>query len=144
MAQEHVLAQEAVQNVKEGATGLFDSLKQMLNPQFIAQKFHEWKYTLLDWSIYFGIGFLIGFLIKKYLKYILLLVLFVVALVILEQFEILHTTVNWQKLQDLFNIRSVPTNFDAQVVSTYFEWVKANLAVVLASSIGFFLGMKVG
>lgn len=144
MLNEQSVMPEAMQGVQERASGIFDSIKQFFQPDALAATFHEWKFTLLDWSIYFGIGFFVGFLIKKYLKYILLLVLFVVSIVILEQFDILHLTVNWQKIQDLLNIKGLSTEFDAQVWSSYAEWVKANLAVVLSSSIGFFFGLKMG
>ncbi len=144
MVNEQGVMPEAIEGVQEQTSGVFENVKEALKPSLLVEKFHEWKYTLLDWSIYFGIGFLVGFLIKKYLKYILLLVLFIVSLVILEQFDILHLTVNWQKMQELLNIRAVQTEFDAQVLSSYLEWIKANLAVVLSSSIGFFLGLKLG
>lgn len=144
MMNEQVAMPEVVQTATEQASGFFQTLKNFFKPEVLAAKFHEWKYTLLDWGIYLGIGFIVGLLIKKYLKYILLLVLFIVALVLLEQFDILQTHVNWAKMQELFNIQSASPSFDAQTIQAYIEWVKANFALVLSASIGFILGLKVG
>lgn len=144
MMNEQVATPGVAQAATERASGFFDGLKNFLKPEVLAAKFHEWKYTLLDWGIYVGIGFIVGLLIKKYLKYILLLILFVVALVLLEQFDILQTHVNWAKMQELFNIQSASPSFDTQTIQAYIEWVKVNFALVLSASIGFILGLKVG
>lgn len=135
---------EAMQGVTAKASGVLESIKEFFKPEVLAAKFHEWKGTLLDWGVYIAIGFVIGFLLKKYLKYILLLILFIVALVLLDQFDIIHTAVNWSKIQELFNIRPGSVTFDAHMVNSYIDWVKANFALVLSASIGFILGVKVG
>lgn len=144
MMNEQVAISESAQAATQKASGFFQAVKSFLKPEILAAKFHQWKYSLLDWGIYAGIGFVLGVLVKKYLKYILLLVLFVVALVLLEQFDILQTNINWSKLQDLFNVQAVPGAFDAQTFNAYKHWVMANFALVLSSSIGFILGLKVG
>lgn len=144
MVNEQVAMPEMAQVSTERASGFFEALKNFFKPEFLVAKFHEWKYTLLDWGIYLGIGFIVGLLIKKYLKYILLLILFIVALVLLEQFDILQTHVNWAKMQELFNIQSASPSFDAQAINAYVEWVKVNFALVLSASVGFILGLKVG
>lgn len=144
MSNEQGMMPEAIQGVSEKVSGAFESVKEAAKSNTLVERFHEWKYTLLDWGIYLGIGFIVGFLIKKYLKYILLLVLFIVSLVILEQFDVLHLTIDWAKIQELFNIRPASTAFDAQVLSSYIDWVKANFAIVLSTSIGFILGLKLG
>ena len=144
MVNEQVAMPEVPQEAVAKASGIFESIKGFFKPEVIAAKFHEWKGTLLDWGVYIAIGFVIGFLLKKYLKYILLLILFIVALVLLEQFDIIHTMVNWTKVQELFNIKVGANTFDAQAVSSYMEWVKANFALVLSASVGFIIGVKVG
>ena len=144
MVNEQVAMPEVAQVATEKASGILETLKNFFKPEVIAAKFHEWKYTLLDWGIYLGIGFIVGLLIKKYLKYILLLVLFIVALVLLEQFDILHTVFNWAKIQELFNIQPTAGSFDAQAVNAYIDWAKVNFALVLSASIGFILGLKMG
>lgn len=128
----------------EKATNFLESIKSFLKPDNLLAKFHEWKHTLLDWGIYAGVGFVVGFLLKKYLKYILLLVLFVVALVLLEQFEIIKTNINWEKMQELFGIKSVSEAFDPRLMKSYLDWVKLNFALVLCASIGFICGLKLG
>jgi uncharacterized membrane protein (Fun14 family) len=144
MVNEQIHMPEVAESAVERGSSLLDSIKNFLKPEALAAKFHEWKYTLLDWGIYLGVGFIIGLLIKKYLKYILLLILFVVALVLLEQFDILQTNINWAKMQELFNIQSTSEVFDARVVHSYIDWVKVNFALVLSATIGFILGLKVG
>lgn len=134
------------EQVSEKASGIFatakDSFKDTSN--MIVEKFKDYKGNILEIAIYAGIGFLVGFLFKKYLKYILLLILFVVSLVILEQFDLLHTNINWAKIQELFNMQQPAEVFNSQVLSSYIAWAKANFVVVFSASVGFLLGLKLG
>jgi uncharacterized membrane protein (Fun14 family) len=134
------------EQVSEKASGMFatakDGLKETSN--MIFEKFKDYKGNIIEVAVYAGIGFLVGFLFKKYIKYILLLILFIVSLVILEQFDILHTNINWAKMQELFNLKSTADAFNAQVAQSYIEWAKANFVVVFSASVGFLIGLKLG
>jgi uncharacterized membrane protein (Fun14 family) len=138
--------QQVSEQVSEKASGMFatakDGLKDTSN--MIFEKFKDYKGNIIEVAVYAGIGFLVGFLFKKYIKYILLLILFIVSLVILEQFDILHTNINWAKMQELFNLKSTADAFNAQVAQSYIEWAKANFVVVFSASVGFLIGLKLG
>lgn len=146
---EDMLSQElgnVSEQVTEKASGMFSTAKESVREtsNMIFEKFKDYKGNLLEVAVYAGIGFLIGFLFKKYIKYILLLILFVVSLVILEQFDILHTNINWAKMQELFNLKSTADAFNAQAAQSYLEWAKANFVVVFSASVGFLIGLKLG
>jgi hypothetical protein len=47
-------------------------------------------------------------------------------------------------MQELFNIKDASSAFDAHAIQSYIDWVKANFALVLSTSIGFILGVRVG
>ncbi len=130
----------------EKASGIFSTARESLRESFnvMLEKFKDYKGNAIEIAVYAGIGLLVGFLFKKYIKYILLLVLFVVSLVILEQFDILHTNINWPKLQELLNVQATADVFNAQSAQSYIQWAKANFVVVFSASIGFLIGLKLG
>lgn len=125
------MLQTAKTAIHDASTNVVDTVK-------------NYKGNILEIAVYAGVGFLLGFVLKKYLKYILLLILFIVSLIILEQFELVQTNVNWQKIQELFNIQQGDQGFNAKMFSSYVQWIKANFVVVLSASIGFLLGLKLG
>lgn len=121
--------------------GWFASVKSKLNVDGITQKLNLSRSRLIELGLYLGIGFLAGFLFKKYAKYLLVVVLMVVALAVLHQFKFIDVAINWNKIQGL-QPTSAPV--DSNMLTVYWEWVKANFAVVLSFSVGFFVGFKVG
>lgn len=143
--EEHITLTDNIQ-VTDKASGMLQMIKDTGSNivHKTADAFKNYKGNLLEVAIYAGIGFVIGFVFKKYVKYISLLLLFIVGLVILQQFDLINTNINWQKLQELFNIQPMQQNFDAQTFNAYFDWVKANFVFVLSTSIGFFVGLKLG
>ncbi len=146
MEENNVMTSESLNRVSDQASealsGATSNIKGASN--IVIEKFRAYKGNLLELGIYLGIGFAVGFLLKKYFKYIFLLVLFIVSLVILEQFNLVHMSVEWAKVQKLFNLQQTGVAFDAQAVSSYTQWVKANFVAVLAASIGFLVGLKLG
>ena len=52
-------------------------------------------------------------------------------------------SINWKKVYDLFGIQEVGQP-DANLWAQYWEWVKANVLLVLSFSVGFLMGWKVG
>lgn len=123
-------------------TGWFDKLKASLNIDGIIEKLRESKGKIFEIAIYLGIGFLIGFLCKKYAQFVIVLIVFIIALVVLQQLQVIHIAVDWERLQDMVGIQ--PTMIGSDSISFYFEWVKVNIWLVLSFAIGFFFGLRVG
>ena len=121
--------------------GWLETFKQKLNIDGLMKKMNLSKERVFEIVLYIGIGFLAGFLFKKYAKYLFVVILTIVALAILHHLEFVNLTVNWDKIQ---GIQPISAPLDANVWSVYWEWIKANVAIVLSFSVGFFVGFKVG
>lgn len=121
--------------------GWFETFKQKMQIDTLMDKLNLSKDKLIEMGIWLGIGFLAGFLFKKYAQYLAIVVLTLVALAVLQQFEFITVGINWAKFQGL---QPVPVSEGANLLTVYWEWVKANFAVVLSFSVGFFVGLKVG
>ncbi len=132
-----------VNNEVARQVGWLDRIKETLNLKDIMDKFELSKNTLIELGLYCGIGFLSGFLLKKYGSYVFIVVLMIVGLIVLQQFDIVTITVNWNKVQEVFGIQPT-TTLDTNVLTVYWEWVKLNFAIVLSFSVGFLIGLKVG
>lgn len=143
--EEHITLTDNVQ-VTDKASSILQTIKESGSNLLhkTTDAFKNYKGNLVEIAIYAGVGFVIGFLFKKYVKYIALIILCIVGLVILQQFDLVHTNINWQKIQDLFNIQPIEHSLDTQTFHAYFDWVKANFVFVLSTSIGFFIGLKLG
>lgn len=121
--------------------GWLETVKQKLNIDGIIEKLNLSKSRLVEIGIYLGMGFLCGFLFKKYGKYLLVVVLTVVALAFLQQFKFIDIAINWEKIQGL---QPIDAPIGMGMLTFYWEWVKANFAVVFSFSVGFLVGFKVG
>lgn len=121
--------------------GWFESVKNKLNIDGISQKLNLSRSRLIEIGLYLGIGFLSGFLFKKYAKYLLVVVLTIVAIAVLHQFKFIDVAINWSKIQGL---KPTSAPVDSNMLTVYWEWVKANFAIVLSFSVGFFVGFRVG
>lgn len=143
--EEHIALANSLE-VTDKASGMLQTIKDTSSNLLhkTSDAFKNYKGNIVEVAIYAGIGFVVGFIFKKHLKYIALALLFIVGLVILQQFDLVHTSINWQKLQELFNIQPIEHTFDTQTFHAYFDWVKANFVFVLSTSIGFFIGLKLG
>jgi len=121
--------------------GWLETFKQKLNIDGLMQKMNLSKERVFEIGLYLGIGFLAGFLFKKYAKYLFIVVLTVVGLAVLHHLGFVEFTINWEKVQ---GIQPIPTPMDATIWSVYWEWIKANVAIVLSFSVGFLVGFRVG
>ena len=121
--------------------GLPETLKQKMNIEGIMKKLNLSKGKLIEMGVWLGIGFLAGFLFKKYAQYLVIVVLTLIGLAVLQQFEFISVGINWAKFQGL---QPVTVSDGANILTVYWEWVKANFAVVSSFAVGFFVGLKVG
>jgi len=121
--------------------GWFETLKHKMKIDTLMKNFNLSKDKLIEMGIWLGIGFLAGFLFKKYAQYLVIVVLTLVSLAVLQQFEFITVGINWAKFQGL---QPVSVSDGANLLTVYWEWVKANFAVVFSFSVGFFVGLKVG
>ena len=98
-------------------------------------------------AIYFASFFVVGILFKKYFKHILIYtVISAVILKTLEHYTILPdltTLVDWKTLKEFLGLKTGGFDF-YQAAGTFLSWIKENLILFLASSLGFIFGYKVG
>lgn len=130
--------------VTEPSSGLIGWLRDLWDTINIKQ----WTGDLSDSSaeavqvaMYFVSSFAIGFLFKKYLKFIfvsLIMALFIVKF--MEYHRVLD--IDWEALNVLIGLE--PTATFTTIFDSILVWVRANLVVTLASTIGFLIGYKLG
>lgn len=144
--EEQVTMPVMAEPVADKASGALAGVKKSLQAatDFVTEKLHEYKGTLTEVGIYFAIGFVAGFLLKKYMKYILLIIVGIALLVVLDQFDLVHTYINWDKVQEVLKLQSAGYPLDTQTTHAYLAWIKANLIIVLSGVAGFLIGLKVG
>lgn len=130
-----------MENVAQVAKpSLIESIKEIMQPEFIAQKIGVDKNVLIDIGLYASIGFILGFLLKKYSEYFIACVLVCAGLVILQQFDYISLSINTAKIDELLGIPSMPGNdYGAFLLA----WIKANVIASSSFAISFLLGLKI-
>jgi len=123
-------------------TGFLDMIKQQA--QGIINKLKDSKSTLIDITLYGGIGFLSGFLLRRYSAYIAFFVLLIVGLIILQQMDVISIAINWIKVEEFFGIQRGATTTGDTLIVALWEWVKANFVIVISYIVGFLLGLRIG
>jgi len=137
-----VPAAEAVPaSVAPQAPGWFEKLIYKLRLDGLLKKINLTPGRLGQIMLYLGIGFLAGFLFKKYGKLFLIVVLTIVGLFILQHFGYVSIAINWERIRAL---QPIQVTQGGSIWSEYWAWLMANLAIVISSAIGFFIGFKVG
>lgn len=124
-------------------TGVIETIKGSLEPEFIANKFGIDKNLLIDVGVYGAIGFIIGFLLKKYSEYFISLVLLVIGLVVLQQFDYISLSINNVKIQNMLGLGSVPMAGHAYG-SFLWDWISTHVVSSSSLAVGFLIGLKVG
>jgi|SRR5579872_1061334 len=122
--------------------GLLEKIKDTLNPDNLAQRFNLTKSRLLEMGLYLLVGFIVGFLLKKYSRFVFAVALIAILLIILQQLNVLTFAINWAEIRELLGIQPTQTTPDMSLFSVYWEWVKANVALVLSFSVGFLVGLR--
>ena len=92
-------------------------------------------------AIYFVSGFAVGFLFKKYLKFVITCLVVAFLLIKgLEYYKVLD--VDWQAFNTLLGFE--PDATFGSMISTWLEWTKSHLLIVISSAVGFLIGYKLG
>jgi len=128
------------QGVAQGA-GWFDAIKDKSSGLF--DKIRDSKESIVDVALYAGLGFLLGYLVKRFSSYLIMIAIFIVIIVALQQFEVIFVAVNWAKIQSALGMQPAAT-VDASLMSSCWEWMKANVLISVSFIIGFLLGLKFG
>ena len=135
-------AQQAAQTTTQPV--FVAKMKDMLRFDNLVQKIKDSRSMIMDIALYGGLGFLSGFLLRKYSAYIAILVLFVVSIILLQQFEVISIVINWTKVNEMFGIQPGAAGVSDTALTVFWEWVKANMAIVVSYIIGFLIGLRMG
>jgi uncharacterized membrane protein (Fun14 family) len=138
---------QAANQAAEHATtqpGFLAKMKDTLRFDTLVQKIKDSRALIMDIALYGGLGFLSGFLLRKYSAYIAVFVLFIVSVILLQQFEVISIAINWTKVNELFGIQPGAAGVGDTALTVLWEWVKANLAIVVSYIIGFLIGLRMG
>ena len=110
----------------------------------VIEKIKSSKDRLFEIGLYAGIGFLSGFLLKKYSTYVAVFVLLLIGIGVLHQTEVIHITINWDKVYEFFGIQVAQTVTNDNVLSLIWEWVRVNLVISISYLVGLLIGLKLG
>lgn len=91
-----------------------------------------------------GLGFLLGFICKKLSSLIFIIILIIVALLALQQFEYIHVSVDWVKIQTFFGMQPTPFDQSSSFMSSVWQWVKDHILFSISFGIGFLFGLRLG
>ena len=118
----------------------FDKIKQTLRIDELTKSLNISKQTIIDVALYAGIGFLIGFLLKKYSYVVAVAVVIVLGIIILQQFDFISLTINWNHVNDVLGLKGTVM----PVETNWWEWVKVNAIALFSLFVGIALGLKIG
>lgn len=136
------LDQSMVEPMAAPKAGVFERIKETLNPDSLAQRFNLTKSRLLEMGLYLLVGFIVGFLLKKYSRFVFATAIIIILLIVLHQLNILTLSINWAQVRETLGIQTSSATPDASWLNIYWEWVKANVALVLSFSVGFLVGLR--
>ena len=126
--------------------GFIERIKEHLNPENLSEKFNLNKATFIAMGIYFAVGLILGILVQKYSRFMFAMAVTVILIVILMQLNVISVSVNWDTIQDYLGLQSISSSSQPvmDLGALYWEWVKANVALVLSLSVGFLIGLRIG
>jgi len=135
-----------MQNAKIAAAHIVDKAGYWLAEWRI--KISQWLESLdltpvkmIEMGSYLGVGFFVGFLFKKYFRMFLIFsILLVGALWALAEFDLV--IINWSNAQTIAHV--TPQDTINSVISSYAQWIRQNVLIVVSGLIGFVVGHKVG
>lgn len=117
-----------------------DKIKETLRIDALTKSLNISKQTVIDVVLYAGIGFLIGFLFKKYSYVVAVAVVIVLGIIILQQFEFISLTINWNHVNEILGLKGSMM----PVETNWWEWIKANAIALFSLFVGIALGLKIG
>ncbi|MDR3551027.1 MAG: FUN14 domain-containing protein [Candidatus Babeliales bacterium] len=124
--------------------GFFEKAKQFLDPSAVWQNIKNSRGFIFDLALFFCIGFLVGYLLKKYGQYLAVFLVFIALLVLLQQLDVIHVTINWYTIQNALGIKNVQITQGSTLLTIYWEWVKSNVVIAISFAVGFLGGLRVG
>lgn len=93
-------------------------------------------------AVYFGLSFAIGFLFKKYFKFMFMCMVVSVFIILTLHYNNL-VIIETAKIKALLGLGD--TGGDMSVtINRFFDWIRDNLLLFIASIVGFFVGYKLG
>ena len=122
---------------------VLETVKDRMNIKSVANQLYESRDIILEIALYSCIGFFTGYLLKRYSTVIALLILFIAGLFVLNQFELVNVTINWNSLYEFFEIQPALVATDS-VTGFMWEWIRANALIVTSVVIGFLIGLRLG
>lgn len=99
------------------------------------------KERIVEIGLYAGMGFLSGFFLKKFSSLVIMVLVVVGIAFMLQQFNLIAITINWQNMYDLFGIKQPPV-IDDNVLVLFWAWIRVNWVISLSYAIGFFVGLN--
>lgn len=124
-------------------TGFFESMKELLSPRGLVTKLQNNKETIMELSLYLGVGFIAGFLLKRYSKFFLFLVIGITGILLLQYNGIISIAVHWHRIQALVGIQPLAVP-DGRMASVYWQWVTEHVGIAVSFSVGFVCGLHLG
>ena len=119
----------------------FNSVKEWWGGIELEKWFGSTHSEAIQVAIYFVSFFAIGFLFKKYLKFIFLcLIISFLIIKGLEYHKILE--IDWESFNKLLGFE--PTATFGTIANNALSWIKTNIVVAVASTLGFLIGYKLG
>jgi uncharacterized membrane protein (Fun14 family) len=122
----------------------FEKIKESLHLDTLAEKIKANKAVFIDIGIFSLAGFIAGFVTKRYGNYMIALVLFVVGLLILQHVDLIHISINWTNVEQVFGIQKNPAVEGGALLTVFWEWIKANVVRLVSLIIGFLIGLRCG
>lgn len=117
----------------------FDSAK--LQIQALSERYNINLGKVIEVAAYFAAGFFIGILLKRFGRIFLFsLIIIFIAMLLFDNFHVIQ--IDWLKIREFTGVS--PEETIGSLSNIYFEWLKANISVVIGSLVGVVLGYKVG
>ena len=111
------------------------------NLQELSQKIGGTSAEAVQAAVYFGLSFSIGFLFKKYFKFLFgCLVVSVVLMKVMEYNDLLR--IDWEGMRVFLGMEK-GADFNI-LINNVFDWIKRNILLFVASTVGFLVGYKLG
>jgi len=138
---EPAVAEKVAEKVAEQAPGILGTVKEWVAKLNLEQWFGESTSDAVQVAICFVSFFAVGFLFKKYLKFIFFTLIASILLIKgLEYYKILD--VDWEAFNTFLGLD--PKATISTISGMVFDWVKEHVVVTVSSTLGFFLGYKLG
>src|SRR5437762_7932686 len=111
---------------------IIETVKEKVNVGQLVDKISESRNLIFDVLLYGSIGLLTGYLLKRYSGAVIVIVLMTSALMIMQQFELIAITINWDKINEMLGLAQANKLLSDNMMPLAIEWAKANMLVVVS------------